>query len=274
MAHRGCRRSRREPGVPLLHSAAERRLALLLGFARRVRRRRAQDRHRPELRRFRLRDACRVPHRRAGLRHRRVCGGHRAGLPAVEPARGLEPPLHDRPRDPRRDDREGLEGRGLRTRSRGDVRAVRRQRRGGQGDRRLALRGELLEPHRHALHRRRGRAIRGNQPARPQPPDRRLAAGSLEQRRRPRQRHRRVVRRRPHVVAQRRPVHGVRGRQCGQRRRLGSRERPVGDLRSRRHRPPGRAGADRDELRCRIAERHRGEPLDRRGAHVEQSAER
>ena len=59
MAHRGCRRSRREPGVPLLHPAAEGRLALLFGLARRVCRSRAQDRHRPELRRIRLRDAVR-----------------------------------------------------------------------------------------------------------------------------------------------------------------------------------------------------------------------
>ena len=275
MAHRRRRRSRREPGVPLLHPAAEGRLALLLGLARRVRRRRAQDRHRPELRRVRLRDARRRS--TSACRTSSPARARRAPYPST--GCGTNAPTRTTATRPT-----------ARSATRWSRRAGKPE---GYGPDPVAMcapfagsdtvvkvtdaspyPAELLEPHRHALRRFRGRALCGDQPARPEPPDRRLAAGPLEQRRRPRQRYWRLVRRWTHLVARRRPVHGLRRRQRRQRRRLGSRERPVGDLRSGRHRPPGRAGADRQSFAAGFEERHRGEPLDRRGAHVEQSAER
>ncbi len=70
----------RVPGVPLLHPAAEGRLALLLGLARRVRgrvRKIATDPTTPGTSRRRRRRSS----SRAGFPHRRLSGGHRAGLP-------------------------------------------------------------------------------------------------------------------------------------------------------------------------------------------------
>ncbi len=88
----------RQSGVPLLHSAGTRQFALLLGLARRVPGGARQDRRRPELQRLHLRVAERVLRRAARHDDRRVPGEHGAGVPAVEPARRLQPSLHDRPR--------------------------------------------------------------------------------------------------------------------------------------------------------------------------------
>ena len=105
----------RQSGVPLLHSAGTRRFALLLGVARRMPGGARQDRRRPELQRLHLRVAERVLRRAARHDDRRVPGEHGAGVPAVEPARRLEPSLHDRPRHQGGDAGEGVSRRRLRS---------------------------------------------------------------------------------------------------------------------------------------------------------------
>ena len=68
---RARRRARGEPGVPLLHSARPRRLALPVGLARRMRRGPREGADRSELQRLHRGNVGGVLHRAAGHRHRR-----------------------------------------------------------------------------------------------------------------------------------------------------------------------------------------------------------
>ena len=131
---------RTKPGLPLLHSAAARRFALLLRVARRVRDHPAEDCDRSQLQRVHARSIRRVLRRPARPDDRRMRRRHRGGVQAMESARGFQSPLHDEHRDQGADARAGLRCRGLRTGRRRDVRAARQCHVARDGRRRSALR--------------------------------------------------------------------------------------------------------------------------------------
>ncbi len=152
----------RGAGVPLLHSAGARRLALLLGVRRRVRRDPRQDRRRSQLQRLHRGDAQRLLRAAARSRDRRVSPVDGAHLPPVEPARGLQSPLHDRPRHQGVHAVEELRGGRLRSRCGGDVHhagAARRRARAHVGNVDVHARLPGGAERRHRVRQRRGRAV-------------------------------------------------------------------------------------------------------------------
>ena len=264
------RRTGCESGVPLLYSATGG-LALLLRVHERVRGGAGENPDRSELPQLRLRNAERVLHRGAGHRDRCVPRRNDPGLQGVEPARRFQPSLYGRPGNPRAHARQGLCARGLRPGRGGHVHTRRDEGRHVSASLRLfAVRARLRwrRGDRHAVPRRRSRADARARSVGCQPSDRRLAAGSLGRRRRRRQPDGRFFRRRAHMVANPGPDDAVHRRQCGQRRRLSTRQRPMGHDRARRRRL-----SDRDRLRRRIVptqfvRRRAGKPLCGRRAHL------
>jgi hypothetical protein len=107
---------RQLPGVPLLHPAGERRLAFLRTRHRRVQCHRRVQSH--------------VPARRPGVHAggaadtRRMSGRDAERVSRVQRPQRREPPVHDRPRDPRPDGGEAMAGGGRRAGSGRDVRAA------------------------------------------------------------------------------------------------------------------------------------------------------
>ena len=199
--------------------------------------------------------------------------GMSAGVPVVERARRLQPPLHRRSRHQGRDAGEGLHRRRLRPAPREHVHAGRGARRRGDGRvGRHAVRRELRRRPRQRRRLRRcgGRAVPRGEPGEPEQPRRGVATGPLVQRRRARPRGRVLVRRRRHLDARHRAVLALLGRQRRQRRRLGARDRPVGLVRARRHRALDGARA---QQRAQRRQRDARLALDRRRAHVERAGD-
>ena len=231
------------PVCRFYHSAGARRLALSFGVAGGMRRGPREGIDRSELQRLPRGNVGGVLHRAAEHRHRRMSGGNRTRVPAVEPACRLESPLHGRSRTARRDDRAGLRGGGLRPARRRDVHDARRRRGlAGAGDGAVAVCARLRRRSGdgHRLRRRRSGTVHCNRSAERVAPDRRIPAGSLVGWRRTRPAHRLLVRRRSHVVADAGQILSLHRWQRREWRRLRARERSVGDDRTRRHRVPDR----------------------------------
>ena len=260
------RRRRRQSGLPLLHPAAARQLALLLRLARRLHVHPRPRQHRSQFQRLHPRVTERLLHRAAEHDDRRVPGRHRARVPALEPALRFQPPLHDRSGGQGADGRPGLRRGRLRARRGQHVREQPRSTRSAiPGVRRVAFRAGLRQRrrHRHAVPERRSGADARHRPDQSGQPDRRLAAGPLVGRRIARLADRILVRRRPHVGAHRGNVLALRRRQRGQWRRLRSRQRPVGHLCARRDGLPDLAVVQRRGKPAGLVQRHPRQPLRR-----------
>src|SRR4029453_13351993 len=103
----GERRSGKESGLPVLHSAAGG-LAFLFSLARRMRGGSGENRDRPELPQFRARDVERVLYRVARYGDRRLSRRNDARVSALEPTCRFESPLYGRSGDQGADAPEGL----------------------------------------------------------------------------------------------------------------------------------------------------------------------